>query len=195
MDEDWIEEELLVYVDYGKYVPAGEITDPDLQFKIIGLEGGNSTIYSEVNGKVFSGEYHAKYMAFIALTSLTILLGTYVDAIGTNMFFVEDPNPPKTDNIFERTTEKSFSLQATTSKVIQMNRIFIEPRSNETAEIAAEEVQGPSVRRKFTVEQTYQEALDKLLKPGHLPPRTVTDALDNKIMLQRELEMELTDNE
>lgn len=52
--EDWVEEEILVYVDYDKYVQGSEITDPDMQFKIIGLD--KSTVYSEINGKVFSGK-------------------------------------------------------------------------------------------------------------------------------------------
>lgn len=56
MDEEWTEEELLVYVDFGKYLPASEITDPDMQFKIIGLDDGEKSIYSEINGKLFSGE-------------------------------------------------------------------------------------------------------------------------------------------
>lgn len=56
MDEEWTEEELLVYVDFGKYLPASEITDPDMQFKIIGLGDGEKSIYSEINGKLFSGE-------------------------------------------------------------------------------------------------------------------------------------------
>lgn len=54
MDEDWIEEDILVYVDFGKFVASSEITDPDLQFKIIDLE--RPKVFSEVNGKVFSGE-------------------------------------------------------------------------------------------------------------------------------------------
>lgn len=54
MDEDWVEEEILVYVDYGKYIPAKEMSDPDLQFKIIGVD--QPTCFSEVNGKLFTGK-------------------------------------------------------------------------------------------------------------------------------------------
>lgn len=54
MEEEWVEEELLVYLDYGVFVPEAEITDPDTQLKVIGLD--KSTVYSEVNGKMFSGE-------------------------------------------------------------------------------------------------------------------------------------------
>lgn len=53
MDEDWVEEELLVYVDYGTFVSASEIADPDMQFNIIGLD--QNTVHSEINGKLFSG--------------------------------------------------------------------------------------------------------------------------------------------
>lgn len=53
MDEEWVEEEILVYLDYGQFIPGDEITDPDLQFKVIGLD--KTTVYSEVNGKVFTG--------------------------------------------------------------------------------------------------------------------------------------------
>lgn len=54
MDNDWIEEEFFVYVDYDKFIPASEITDPDMQFKIIGID--QETVYSEVNGKIYSGK-------------------------------------------------------------------------------------------------------------------------------------------
>ena len=52
-DQDFTEEELLVYVDFGKFVPASDLTDPDLQFKIIGLEG--DPVLAEVNGRVYQG--------------------------------------------------------------------------------------------------------------------------------------------
>lgn len=108
------------------------------------------------------------------------------------MFFVEDPEHPKSDNIFDRNPDKSFSLHGVCDKVVTMKRIFVEPKGTEgTAEA------GPSTalpKHCIQVKETYQEALDSLLKPGQLPPRTVTDALDNKIMLEREIEMECSDN-
>lgn len=55
MDDEWVEEEVTVFLDYQKAVTAAEITDPELQFKIIGLEGPQ--IISEINGKIFSGLY------------------------------------------------------------------------------------------------------------------------------------------
>lgn len=47
------EEEVIVYLDFGKFIPASEINDLDLQFKVVGLD--SDKIYSEVNGKVFEG--------------------------------------------------------------------------------------------------------------------------------------------
>lgn len=129
------------------------------------------------------------------LTDFPIIPGSYADAVGTNLFFVEDPVPSKSDNIFERTSEKTFSLQAKSSKLIQMKRIFVEQKETNHPEEVIEPNRNPNSLRKYTVDQTYQEALDKLLKAGQLPPRTVTDALDNKIMLSRELEMECSEAE
>ena len=54
-EDDWIEEEVLVHVDYKKMIPIGELADPDMQFKIIGLD--QETVYSEVNGKFFAGMF------------------------------------------------------------------------------------------------------------------------------------------
>lgn len=53
-EENWIEEDLLIYVDYHQYVPEAEMKDPEMLFKIIGLDG--DTVYSEINGKIFEGK-------------------------------------------------------------------------------------------------------------------------------------------
>lgn len=71
----------------------------------------------------------------------------------------------------------------------------MEAKETNDPEEVIEPNRNPNSLRKYTVDQTYQEALDKLLKVGQLPPRTVTDALDNKIMLSRELEMECSEAE
>lgn len=120
-----------------------------------------------------------------------ILPGTYADALGTNLFFAEDPDRTKSENIFEHTPAQYYKLVEVADKVIPMKRIFVEPTTNpeEEEEAKAEGSTSEGVRRKFTVERSYQEALDRLLKPGQLPPRTVTDVLDNKILLQREFDM------
>lgn len=188
MEEEWIEEELLVYLDYGVFVPEAEITDPDTQLKVIGLD--KSTVYSEVNGKVFSGGSLVNSYYCIMLINRQ-LPGTYSDSLGTNLFFAEDTQQPKSDNVFDRAPDKLFKLQAVSDKVIRMKRLFVEPKEGMETEASSDNPPseaGP--RLKFTVDQTYQEALDKLLKPGTLPPRTVTDVLDNKVRLQRELESE-----
>lgn len=38
--EDWVEEEMLVYVDFGSSLAATEIDDEDMQFKIVGMYKG-----------------------------------------------------------------------------------------------------------------------------------------------------------
>lgn len=104
---------------------------------------------------------------------------------------MEDAAQPKSDNVFDRAPDTLFKLLAVSDKVVRMKRLFVEPREGMETEASSDNPPseaGP--RLKFTVDQTYQEALDKLLKPGTLPPRTVTDVLDNKVKLQRELEKE-----
>lgn len=113
------------------------------------------------------------------------LSGTYEDSFGTHLFFAEVEDPPKSDNIFERTAEKTYSLLEKTDKYIAMKRIFVSPKNDDMDEEKLEEG-----TRTLMVDKTYQEALDQLLKPGQVAPRTVTDALDNKIILQRDLEMD-----
>lgn len=121
--------------------------------------------------------------------------GTYTESVGTRMFFAEDPNQSKVDNIFQRTPETLFSLEAVTEKVITMKREFVERKEGTEAEEVADPNEYPTGRRKYQVQHTYQEALDSLLKVNQLPPRTVTDSLDYKIMLQRGLEKECDEPE
>lgn len=110
--------------------------------------------------------------------------------MGTQLFFAEDPDPPKSENIFERTAEKLFKLVATTEKQINMKRIFVVPKTEDKND--EEETEDPNklTQKVVVLERTYQEALELLLKPGQVAPRTVVDSLDNKIRLQRELQAE-----
>lgn len=122
-----------------------------------------------------------------------LFLGTIADTKGTNLFFAEDTNRTKSENVFERLPETVYTLQASCNKMVTMKRTCVEAKEG-VHDAAGSQNDPPSesgIRQKFTVEQTYQEALNKLLKPGTFPPRTVTDCLDNKLKIQRELELDL----
>lgn len=125
------------------------------------------------------------------LSYKTSLTGTFEEPLGTHMFFTEvEPQP--SDNIFERVPERQFELLACTDKLLHMQRVFVEPKATNTTE---EEGQTTKERQKYVVDKTYQEALETLLKPGQTAPRTVTDALDSKIMLQRGVQMDCEESE
>lgn len=105
--------------------------------------------------------------------------------MGTLLFFSKNEDGSKSDNVFEPNDTDLCKLEAMANKVIMMKRQFVEPR------ITEEEGSPEVVSHSYEVEQTYQEALDGLLQPDTLPPRTVADVLDNKIHLKRDLSMEI----
>lgn len=185
-ENDWVEEDLVVYLDFGKFIPASEINDLELQFKVVGLD--SETIFSEVNGKVFEGGSSVGPVLPTHPFIRYSFPGTYDDSMGTHLFFTGVEDQPKSDNIFERSAERTYSLLDKTSKYIAMKRIFVSPKINEEGAVKEDKVSAPA--RKLVVDKTYQEALDQLLKPGQVAPRTVTDTLDNKIILQRDLEVD-----
>lgn len=106
--------------------------------------------------------------------------------MGTLMLFAEDPDHPKTDNIFEKTADKNFVLQDVTTKSIRMKRIFVTPKEDPESE--SKKKSEVHSLESLQINQTYHEALDTLLKPDQMPPRIVQDVLDNRIRLQREIE-------
>lgn len=119
------------------------------------------------------------------------LPGTHDYAIGTKLFFAENPDHPKSDPVFGKNPEKFYKCIGKTNKIIRMERIFVEPKERPTKESESRESKEQEL--KYVITETYQEVLDKLLKPGQLPPRTVvTEKLDKKTLSRRELQMEFS---
>ncbi|XP_043274826.1 uncharacterized protein [Venturia canescens] len=99
------EEEILVYVEFDGSVASNTLSNEKLQFDMIGLDKEHPIM--QVNGKFYEG--------------------TYRNAVGTYMFFESDKHPHVDDPVFDVTP--SLKYLAKTRKVLRMNRIFVEPKT------------------------------------------------------------------
>lgn len=108
-------------------------------------------------------------------------LGTYDYSLGTNIFFTENPKyNEELDPILFKKTKKMFSYMGKSTKVLQMQRIFVQPvkQTNDERkpipESTTEDISATSKMQKQNrckLEKSYSEALDQLLLPGEKPPR------------------------
>lgn len=90
--------------------------------------------------------------------------------MGTNVFFSENPDPPPMDPNFESIPTTMFKYHSKTDKVLRMERIFITPKQDNEEEDEPTETQSDD----DVPQESYLEALNHLLKPGELPPRTLS---------------------
>lgn len=98
-------------------------------------------------------------------------LGVFEHAMGTNIFFAENTDPPPMDPNFESIPSTMYKYHSQTDKVLKMERIFITPKQDndeddDTTEEQCEEDDIPN--------ESYLEALNHFLKPRELPPRTMS---------------------
>lgn len=102
----------------------------------------------------------------------SISLGTFEHAMGTNVFFAENPSPPPMDPNFESIPSTMYKFVSQTNKVLKMERIFISPKKDNEEE----ELTNTLDDEDDVPNESYADALNHFLSPGELPPRTLTGA-------------------
>ncbi|XP_037037139.1 uncharacterized protein LOC119074897 [Bradysia coprophila] len=145
-DEDYEEEEFLVFLDFQSKIKSETLEKRNLKIKMIGFETDEPIV--QVNNKIFRG--------------------TFEHAMGTNVFFTPDPDPPSMDPNFEPIPSTMYKYHSQTDKVLRMERMFITPKqeNDELTETQSDEDVVPT--------ESYSDALNHFLKLDELPPRTLT---------------------
>ena len=158
-DDEYEEEEFLVYIDFDSKLLEDQLTDPNLNMKLIGVDTEHPIM--QINSKIYKG--------------------TFEYAMGTNVFFNENHAGVAPDPNFKEMSERMYELYNKTDKVLKMKRIFVE-RNEEDAEGTSTEESTENLEPT----KTYGQALNQFLKPGETPPRKIDD--DYSVQLRRRLE-------
>ncbi|KAJ6634257.1 General transcription factor 3C polypeptide 6 [Pseudolycoriella hygida] len=145
-DEDLEEEEVLLYLDFQSIIKSDTLQKPNIEIKMIGFETEEPIV--QVNNKMFRGVFE--------------------HAIGTNVFFTDDPNPPSADPNLVSIPSTMYKYHSKTDKVLKMQRIFITPKNDDEMEEESTETDEDVVP-----DESYSEALDHFLKPGETAPRVL----------------------
>ncbi|XP_001851019.2 guanine nucleotide-binding protein-like 3 homolog [Culex quinquefasciatus] len=164
---DYIEEEMLVFADFEKYLATEELIDPNVRVKVIGIETENPIV--QINNDLYKGSYDF--------------------AIGTNVFLEEDPEGKAAiDPLYSPNPEKLYKYSGQSSKVLKMKRIFVTPKTEQPAATdvkvkpePTDELEEPDEidnatskeKERYIVRQNYEEALNLHLPEGVYPPRHI----------------------
>lgn len=57
-----------------------------------------------------------------------IQIGKYENALGTYMFFEEDPEPKSEDPLFDKLPEKNLKYLCKTKKILNMEHAYVTPK-------------------------------------------------------------------
>ncbi|XP_058823833.1 uncharacterized protein LOC131684732 isoform X2 [Topomyia yanbarensis] len=155
-DDDYIEEEMILFADFAKYLTEEELTDTNLRIKVIGIETDAPII--QINNDVYEGSYDF--------------------AMGTNVFLEEDAKTKSLiDPLYSPDPEKVYKYAGQSTKVLKMQRIFITPKAaditNVKTESEAVESETDNTKNRYLVTRTYEEALNLHLPRGMNPPRHI----------------------
>lgn len=171
-DDDFEEEELLVYLDFQSKIKSETLDKKNVKIKMIGFDTDEPIV--QVNNKMFRGEMLVNLTTHspCLCRNLSIrLTGVFEHAMGTNVFFSVDPDPPPMDPNFQTVPATMYEYHSQTDKVIKMERIFITPKQDN--ELDEESVE-PQSDEDVVPNESYSDALNQFLKPGELPPRTLS---------------------
>lgn len=166
-------EELLVYLDFGQFLPFEELIDPDTQIKLIGIDSEHPV--AQINGRFYQGDYEF--------------------TTGTKLFFSESHNPPVRDEIESDSNEKiiPYEYLTKTNKTLKMNRMFISAK-NDTGRVKVEMDKDENAS-KYEVTTTYSEALSRFLPVGMEPPRMIGETEDGLNLTRQRQDEEEDENE
>ncbi|XP_018790556.1 PREDICTED: uncharacterized protein LOC108969956 [Bactrocera latifrons] len=107
-ESDYEEDEFLIFADFKNQLGPLDL-DENIAVKIIGLE---KDPVAEVNGNIFKGSYDYP--------------------MGTCVFFEKDTDAAPSDPLFETSCRQKYKYFAKTNKVINFERIYVEPKCDET---------------------------------------------------------------
>ncbi|XP_055548977.1 uncharacterized protein LOC129732275 [Wyeomyia smithii] len=155
-DDEYIEEEMLLFVDFDKFISQDELTDSNVKIKFVGIE--TETPIIQVNNDVYQGSYDF--------------------ALGTNVFLEEDTEAKKSiDPLYSPDPARVFKYSGQSNKVLKMQRIFVTPKT-EVVNVKNEPGSGQETdqyreKERYLVTRTYEEALNLHLPEGQYPPRSI----------------------
>lgn len=181
-DSDYIEEEILVYVD----IEQTSISEDEIRnaqcLKII-TDDKNSVM--QINNRFFQG------MRSILLSNFSlsdcfytsIITGNFDYSIGTHVFF-EKNEDVTVDPLYSRCDDFHFDFKAKTNKILSMNRVLLKDNSlqDENTGSQGEMMADEENDNDLKITRTYEEALKLFLTPNRNPPRKVNED-DERILL------------
>ncbi|XP_053696215.1 uncharacterized protein LOC128743628 [Sabethes cyaneus] len=156
LQDDYIEEEMLLFVDFEKFTSRDELIDQNVKIKVVGIE--TETPIIQVNNDLYQGSYDF--------------------ALGTNVFLEEDAEAKaKADPLYSPDPPRIFKYYGQGNKVLKMQRIFVTPKT-EVINVKPEpgtsqEAEQLRERERYLVTRTYEEALNLHLPEGQYPPRHI----------------------
>ncbi|XP_058446164.1 uncharacterized protein LOC131427197 [Malaya genurostris] len=154
-DDDYIEEEMLLFTDFANYLTEEELTDSNVRIKVIGIDTEAPII--QINNDVYEGSYDF--------------------ALGTNVFLEEDVEAKNSiDPLYSPNPNKVYKYAGQSSKVLKMQRIFVSPKTdvaNLKTEPEVTESDTINKAQRYLVTRTYEEALNLHLPKGMFQPRHI----------------------
>ncbi|XP_070499760.1 uncharacterized protein [Chironomus tepperi] len=155
-NSDFVEEEILVYVDIEQTsISESEIKDaPCLR---IVANDKNSLL--QINNRFFEGKFDY--------------------SIGTHVFFERNENSA-VDPLYSR-CDSVYDFNAKTNKILSMNRVLLKDISIEDE--IAKQTESKSEENDLKINKTYGQALNMFLAPKRTPPRKVNEE-DEKVLLE-----------
>ncbi|KAJ0181044.1 hypothetical protein K1T71_003129 [Dendrolimus kikuchii] len=91
----------------------------------------------------------------------TIFTGKYENALGTYMFFEDDPMPVTKDPLFDKLAEKNLKYKCKTKKVLYMQHAHITPKEGKVVQDQQDKVHEIEDEMELVNFKTMQDALDK----------------------------------
>lgn len=92
----------------------------------------------------------------------TVFMGKYENALGTYMFFEDDPACETKDTLFDKLAEKNLKYKCKTQKVLNMQHAHITPKEGKVMPDVENKVEEPTDEVEPVTFKTVQEALDKI---------------------------------
>lgn len=114
----------------------------------------------------------------VIITSSHLLSGSFDYSMGMHIFFEKDEETP-VDELYAK-CESYYEYVAKTNKVLRMNRVLLKSKQ-EGEEDEEREIEQINDQEDPVKAESYQAALDQLLRPGRLAPRQIsTNETSNK---------------
>ncbi|CAH0699189.1 unnamed protein product [Spodoptera exigua] len=103
----------------------------------------------------------------------TFFTGKYDNALGTYMFFEEDPDPKSEDPLFDKLPEKNLKYVCKTGKLLTMEHAYVTPKEGHDLQNMKLEVEDNIEPINF---KTLQDAIEKFKQ--HFEEESITEVID-----------------